>query len=148
MNRFSIILFFLSIMLRSPVANAKTLSAVCQEPSGYGIYYKNGSSEFHEDKIIGATNTYSWDMAKPKATIVMQDTKSAGGKPTSYEAVVIPVTKNQLAFLMQYEGGVELHSLYFDIGEVVMSPHKDLSSFFPNGASGKILRAKCQISFQ
>lgn len=131
----------------APAAKANTLSAICSEPNGKGNYYKDGKSEIDDDKLTGATTTYSWNTDTKKATVVMQDSQGVGGAPSSYEAIVIPVTKNQVAFLFVYEHGIELHSLFLDLGVAMMSPQKDYSFLSPKSAVGRILRAECKISF-
>ncbi|HAO99215.1 MAG TPA: hypothetical protein DCQ83_04150 [Fibrobacteres bacterium] len=146
--RCAVILF--GLLLFSTIRlEAKTLTAICSEPKGWGVFYVNGEPELHEDKVSGATTTYSWDMSKDEATIVMQDSKSAGGKPSTYKAVVMRVTDNQIAFLMTYEIGIELHSLFLNLKTVMMSPQKDWTSRGSGlEASGKILQANCAISYE
>jgi hypothetical protein len=122
-------------------ASCDRMTVVCEEPKGYTIVRQDNRFDSSPDGIEGATLSYSWDTDTRKATIITQHSRAAGGDPISYPALVIPVSKSQISFLVIFDKGIEVHSLFLDQKIVYFSSQKQLSIF----SSGKILAAKCKM---
>lgn len=140
-------LFFLSTLIvgAATLAHAQHMTAVCSEPSGYTVVFKDHQFSSSKDGIDGATLSYSWDMVTKRGTIITQDSNLAGGTPISYPAQVIPVSERQVTFLALFEKGVEIHSLFLDDRIVYFSSQKDMSVVRLGTSSGKIFTAKCKL---
>ena len=142
MNRL-ITVALVAVSIFSPrLASCEMMTAVCDEPKGYTIAFKDNRFDSSPDRIEGATLSYSWDTDTRKATIITQHSRSAGGEPISYPAQVIPVSKGQVSFLVVFDKGMELHSLFLDQKIVYFSSQKDLLDTI---SSGKIFAAKCKM---
>jgi hypothetical protein len=142
MNRLLIIAFVAVSMFSPRLARCEIMTAVCEEPKGYTVVFKDNRFDSSPDRIEGATLSYSWDTDTRKATIITQHSRLAGGEPISYPAQVIPVSKGHISFLVVFDKGIELHSLFLDQKTVYFSSQKDLSDTI---SSGKIFAAKCKM---
>lgn len=133
------------IFSATSLCHAQRMTAVCSEPTGYTVVFRDKKFNSSRDGIDGATLSYSWDKVTKKATIITQHSNRIGGAPLSYAAQVIPVSNRQVTFLVLFEKGVETHSLFLDDGIVYFSAQKDTSDFYPGSSSGKIFTAKCKL---
>ena len=143
-----IVFIFLGLLLTvTNNAYSQTMTAVCKEPKGFTFVFKDGSFHGAADGISGAHLSYSWDVATKRATIITQHSAAMDGvgTPISYPAQVIHISKRRVVFLVTFEKGVEMHSLFLDDRVVYFSSQKDMSDLRPGSSSGKIFSAKCKI---
>lgn len=126
-------------------AYAQTLTAVCSNPKGWAVGYERGKPEAVEDGFSGASFTYSWKFGEKTATVISQNSQSAGGSPTTESAAVVP-SKEFVTFVVVYQRGVWMHTLFPVPGVVMISRHTDGRGDYEHTAAGGLFHATCKMS--
>ena len=146
-------LFYLLILLIvcTPNVMAEKLTAICKDPEGWSAYFKkNTSPEIETDRMKDTIQTYTWELGSDIADIVMQDIASLGGSPSSHKAIVIPISKKQIVFLIKNIDSLEMHTMFTDLGKVVINYSYDLSfrlpQKIPSVITNKVLFANCKVT--
>jgi hypothetical protein len=132
-------------MLTASVSNSETLTAVCSNPKGWGVGYETGKPDAGEDGFRDATFTYTWKIGESTATLVTQNSKSAGGAPSTETATVV-ASHGFVTFLVMYPQGIWMHTLFPRAGVAMISRHTTGRGLFTDSAEGALFHSNCKIS--
>ena len=112
------------------------------------MMYKEGVLDSAPDGVSGAGHTYSWDLSTNQVIIVTRHSSTIGGSPLTLRGRVVRSSESQVTFLVEYESGVELHSIYPKAKVNFISPHKEWSKQGRLAQSASIFTGRCELTVE
>ncbi|WP_267421958.1 hypothetical protein [Methylobacterium sp. GC_Met_2] len=133
----------ISVMLLGGSASAEKLVAVCTDIGGYRVDDTNGQLVGRLDKLTDVSWSYTGDDDTSEGLLILQSSKSAGGRVVTEKAYVKRMLTGHWSFVSVLDDATWVHTIYPRSGKLLVTQN---TSTAMSELSGKMLTGVCKVT--
>lgn len=132
-----------SVVAFSAPASAEKLTAVCRDIGGIRVDDTNGALVKRTDGLADVSWSYTGDDDTSEGLLILQGSKSAGGRVVTEKAYVKRMLTGHWSFVSVLDDATWVHTIYPKSGKLLVTQN---TSTAMSELSGKMLTGTCKVT--
>jgi hypothetical protein len=132
-----------SVVFLSVPASAEKLTAVCRDIGGYRVDDTDGRLVGGVDELKDVSWSYTGDDDTSEGLLILQSSKSAGGRVLTEKAYVKRMLTGHWSFVSVLDDATWVHTIYPRSGKLLVTQN---TSTAMSELSGKMMTGTCKVT--